>query len=184
MFDSFTDHIIFKAGEMHDELSSQAVPPVKMRMKGTYIYDIANIFAAAALDFLKLVPQFLALPGLNQTVLLKRNTRPMIMFYSSYQMNLKIVQKLCRTPYWIASLNCILSPPVREVYYKLVHQIGQLSFLDPCLIKLIIALLVFSSNNIDHDEKIFAERLNEHYHALLLHQIQSFYAELTWKYMM
>jgi hypothetical protein len=184
MFDSFTDHVVFKAREVHYEVSSQGVPPVKMRLKGTYVYDIANTFGAAALDFLKMVPQFCALPSLNQSVLLKRNTRPMIMFYTSYQMNLKTVQKLCHTPYWIASLNCILSPPIREVFHKLVHQIGQLSFLDPCLIKLITVLLSFSSNNIDHDETIFAERLNEHYHALLLHQVQNFYAELTWKYMM
>lgn len=184
MFDSLTDHVIFKAREMHEELSCQSVPPVKIRMKGTYIYDIANTFAAAALDFLKLIPQFRTLPSLNQAVLLKRSTRPMIMFYTSYQMNLKTVQKLCRTPYWIASLNCVLSPPIREIYLKLVYQIGQLSFLDPCLIKLIIALLAFSSNNIDHDEKIFAERLDEHHHALLLHRIQNFYAGLTWKYLM
>ena len=169
---------------MHKELVVLGIPPLKVRVKATYIYDIANTFAETVLDFLKFVPHFIALPLLNKQALIKRNTRAMIMFYTYYQLNLKAVQNLCETPYWIASFNCILSPSTRAMYDKLIYQIGQLSFLDPCLIKLIIILLAFSTNSIDHDEKIIIDQLDEYNHALLLHQMQNIYAELTWKYMM
>lgn len=169
---------------MYNELSVLGVPPLKLRMKATHIYHIANIFAMAVLDFLKFVPEFATLPILNQHALIKRNTRAMIMFYTHYQLNLKAVRKLCQTPYWIASINSILSSSSREMYHRNNHRISQCLFLDPCLIKLVTILLAFSTNNIDHDEKVIIDQLNEYHHALLLHQIQNIYVEITWKYLM
>jgi hypothetical protein len=155
-----------------------------MRIKASYIYDMASTFADVVLGFVKLIPQFVFLPPLNKQALLMRNTRPMIMFHSHYQMNVNPLQRLAETPYWIASLNCILLNSTREMHDQLNDQVGQILFLDPCLIKLILVILAFSTNNLDHDERTITEQLNEYYHAFLLHKIQNIYVELLWKYMM
>ena len=181
--DSLTDHVISKAQEINHQVSSIGIQPPKLRVKATYIYDIANTFTNVALGFVRSIPQFSLLPPLNKQALLMRNIRPVLMFHSHYQLNLRHIQKLCQTPWWITALDCIYSPSVRDTHYEINYQIAQLAFIDPCLIKLILVLLAFSTNNIDHDEITITDHLDEYYHAFRLYKIQNTYADLTWKYL-
>jgi hypothetical protein len=169
---------------MYCELLTIGIQPLKMRAKASYIYEMTNSYVNSSLEFVKSVPQYSLLPPLNKQTLLMRNTRPGIMFYASYQMNFKSVQRLIQTPYWITSIECLLLPSTKCLCDELTSEIGHISFIDPCLIKLILVILAFSTNNIDHDEMIFNQQLNEYYHTFVLHRVQSIYVELMWKYMM
>jgi len=155
-----------------------------MRVKASYIYDLAKTFSDIVLQFIKVIPQFILLPSLNKQALLMRNIRPVIMFYSHYQLNLKPVKSLTETPYWISSTECVFSPSTRHLHNEINHLVGHVSFIDPYLIKLILVLLAFSTNNIDDDEITIIPQFDEYYHASILHQIQNLYVELMWKYMM
>lgn len=155
-----------------------------MRVKASYIYDLVNTFADVALEFIKVIPQFILLPSLNKQALLMRNTRPVVMFGVHYQLNLKPVKSLTQTPYWISAIECVFSPSTRHLHDEINYLVGHVSFIDPCLIKLILVILTFSTNNIDHDEIKIIQQLDEYYHAFILHQIQNIYVKLMWKYMM
>jgi len=155
-----------------------------MRVKASYIYDLGNSFNNIALKFIKSIPQFILLPSLNKQTLLLRNTRPVIAFYSYYHLNLQPVQTLTQTSYWITSMECLFIPSIRHLHDEINHLVGHLSFIDPCLIKLILVILAFSTNNIDYDHIIMTHQLDEYYHTFILHKIQNMYIELMWKYMM
>jgi len=185
IFDSLTaHHVTSKANEIHHQLSSIGLQPLKMRAKGSYIYELVNTFADVALEFIKVIPQFILLPSRNKQALLMRNTRSVIMFDIHYQLNLKPVKILTETPYWISSRECVFTAPTRHLHDEINHLVGHVSFIDPCFIKLILVLLAFSTNNIDDDEITIIQQFDEYYHAFILHQIQNLYVELMWKYMM
>ncbi|CAF0907449.1 unnamed protein product [Rotaria sp. Silwood1] len=183
-FDSLNYHIIAKAQEIHQQLLSAGIQPLKMRAKASYIYDMMNIFADTALKFVKSIPQFISLPTLNKQALLIRNTRLLIMFYSYYQSNLKPIQSLTQTPYWKASLDFIFLPSTRCLHNEIIYHIGHVSLADAYLIKLILAVLAFSTSYMDHDDMSVTHQFDEYYHASILHNIQNMYIELMWKYMM
>ncbi|CAF4031230.1 unnamed protein product [Rotaria sordida] len=182
-FDSLNYHIVSRAYEIYQQLLSVGILPLKMRVKASYIYDIMNTFVDTALEFIKSIPQFISLPFLNKQALLIRNTRSLIIFYSYYQLNLKSIQSLTQTPYWKASLDLILLPTTRCLHNEIKYHIGRVSFSDPYLIKLILVILAFSTNNMDHDDITVTHQLDEYYHTLVLNNIQNIYVELMWKYM-
>ncbi|CAF4656779.1 unnamed protein product, partial [Rotaria sp. Silwood2] len=182
-FDCLNNHIVLKAQEVHQQLLSVGIQPLKMRAKASYIYDMMNTFADIALKFVKSIPQFISLPTWNKQILLIRNTQPLIMFYSYYQSNLKAIQSLTQTPYWKASLEFILLPSTKCLHNEIKYHIGRVSFADPYLIKLILVILAFSTNNMDHDDMTVNRQFDEYYHTFILHNVQNMYIELMWKYM-
>jgi hypothetical protein len=155
-----------------------------MRVKPSYVFDLANTVTDVTLKFIKYIPQFILLPCLNQQALLLRNTRPTILFYAQYQLNLKPIQKLTHKPCWMTSVEYVFPPSTKRLMDEISYLVGQVSFIDPCLIQLILVILAFSTNNIDHDHMTITHQLDEYYHGFLLHKIQNMYVELMWKYMM
>jgi hypothetical protein len=144
------------------------------------MYEMANTFTNVVLEFIKSIPQFISLPVLNQQVLLIRNIKPMIMVYAYYQMNLKPIESLTRTSYWLTLNECLFLPSTRHYHDTIKYLIGCISSIDSYFIKLILILLAFSTNATHHDEIYF----DEHNHTIKLHRIQNIYAELLWKYML
>jgi hypothetical protein len=183
-FDSLTDHVISKAHEIHHQLSFIGIQPLKMRVKAIYIYDMANTFANVVLEYIKSIPQFISLPQMNQQILLIRNIESMIMFYAYYQMNLKPIESLTQTSYWLTLIECFFLPSTRYLHDIIKYLINCISSIDPYFIKLILILLAFSTNNIHHDEIASTHHLDEYDHAFKLHNIQNIYVELMWKYML
>lgn len=154
-----------------------------MRGKASFLCDLIRTFADNALKFVKSTPHFMSLSIFNKKVLLKRNVRLLIVFYSYYQMNLPALQRLIETPYWKASLDCIPLSQSIWLHKEIRYRIGCVSLIDPYLIKLILVLITFSTNNIDHND-IMTRQHDEQYHSLLLYKIQNIYMDLIWKYMM
>ncbi len=151
-----------------------------MRVKAIHIYDMVNTFANVVLEFVKSIPQFIALPRLNKQILLTRNIKPMIMFYAYYQMNLKPIEILTQTTYWTTLIECLFLPSTRHFHNIIKHLVNCISSINPYFIKLILILLAFSTNNLHYNEIYF----DEYDHSYKLHKIQNIYAELMWKYML
>jgi hypothetical protein len=184
VFESLSYHVGLKAHETCCHLVSIGIQPLKIRIKGSYIYHISNVFITTALEFIRYIPEFVLLPPLNQQVLLVRQSRLVIMFYAQYQMNLGPIQCLTRTPYWISSMDCLLSSSTKQLLTSIDTQVGLVYSSNPYLIQLILIILAFTSNALEDDAQIQTDRLNEYQHTYLLHQTQQMYINVLWQYLL
>lgn len=168
-----------KSYEIHQQVSSVGNQPLKMRIKTSYIYDLINIFHHITIEFTRSIAKFSLIPSVNMQILLSSNLRSVTMLYTYFYMNFEPTLSLIRTSTWLTSIECSFSPDIHEIYNHIKYSIEQMIHLDSNLIKLILIILIFSSN-----QQILTRNFSEPYHTTCLQRLQNIYTELLWKYML
>lgn len=184
VFESLSYHVGLKAHETCSRLVSIGIQPLKIRMKGSYIYHISNVFIGTALEFIRYIPEFALLPPLSQQVLLVRQSRLVAMLYAHYQMNLGPIQCLTRMPYWISSMDCLFSSSTKQLLHGIGTEVGLIYSSNPYLMQLILIILAFTSNSVADDSQIRTDQFNEYQHTYYLHHTQQIYINVLWQYLL